>query len=77
MFEHHVLVLHESKEHGFFNNVPFFKPLKYAQLLKMRYRSYETVFHALFVCGHYFAHYGFIQVCIFYQFFWKTIFVRF
>ena len=34
MFEHHVLVLHESKEHGFFNNVPFFKPLKYAQSVK-------------------------------------------
>ena len=30
--------------------------------LKLYY--YEIVFYALFVCGHYFAQYGFIQVCI-------------
>ena len=35
-------------------------------------RSYEIVLHALFVCDHYFFQYGFIQVCIFYRFFWKT-----
>ena len=29
----------------------------------------EIVFHALFVCGLYFVQYGFMQVCIFYQFF--------
>ena len=32
------------------------------------------VFSALFLRGHYFIQYGFIQVCTFYLFFWKTSF---
>ena len=35
-------------------------------------RKWEIGFHALFLCGLYFVQYGFIQVCIFYRFFWKT-----
>ena len=35
--------------------------------------NYKTVF----VWGHYFVQYGFIKVCIFYRFVWKTIFFVF
>ena len=33
------------------------------------------MFHALFVCGHYFVQYGFIEVCIFYRCFWESSFL--
>ena len=45
--------------------------------MKAHYRSQKIVFYALFLCGHYFIQYGFIQVCIFYLFFGKTIFFVF
>ena len=32
------------------------------------------MFYALFVCGHYFVPYGFMQVCVFYRFFSEIIF---
>ena len=35
------------------------------------------VFHALFVCGHYFVQYWFIEVCIFYRSFWESSFLFF
>ena len=38
-------------------------------------KSYEIVFYALFLCGHYFIHYGFMQVYILQLFFWKTSFL--
>ena len=37
--------------------------------------SHEIAFYALFFHGHFFVPYGFIQVCIFYLFFWKTSFL--
>ena len=37
-------------------------------------RSYEFLFYALFFFSHCFVQYGFIQVSIFYLFFWKTRF---
>ena len=39
--------------------------------------SYEIAFYALFFRSHFFVQYGFIQVCIFYLFFWKTSFLSF
>ena len=44
---------------------------------KLFQRSYEIVFYALVLWGHYFIQYGFIQVCTFYLFFWKTSFLSF
>ena len=38
-------------------------------------RGYEIVFYVSFVCGHYFVQYRFMQVCIFYLFFWKPRFL--
>ena len=35
-------------------------------------RSYETVFYELFLCGHYFIQYRFLQVYVFFLFLWKT-----
>ena len=47
------------------------------QWLVLSLRSYEMVFHALFVCGHYFVQYWFIEACIFYRFFWESSFLFF
>ena len=41
----------------------------------LRQRSYEILFYVSFVCGHYFLQYKFMQVCIFYLFFWKPRFL--
>ena len=38
------------------------------------WRRFEIVFYALNVSSNYFFHYGFIQLCILYLFFWKTSF---
>ena len=35
-------------------------------------KELRNYIHALFVCSYYFVQYGFMQVCISYQFFWKT-----
>ena len=55
-------------------------------LIRMQFENHGTRFvfvmtsfsvHVLLMCGHYFVQYGFIQVCIFYSFFWKTSFLSF
>ena len=57
------------------NSVPITTNNERDPVISKHWRSYEIVFYALFVCRHYFVQYGFIQVCIFYLFFWKTSFL--
>ena len=49
--------------------------LNFSFISCMYQRSYEIVFRALFVCGHDFVQFAFMQVCIFYRFFWRTSFL--
>ena len=41
---------------------------------KVLLKTLQNWISRIFVCGHYFVQYGFMLVCIFYQFFWKTRF---
>ena len=44
---------------------------------RYRLKGAKKLFYALFLCGHYFIQNGFIRVCIFYLFFWRTVFFSF
>ena len=46
-------------------------------IIPLSLKELRNCIYALFLCGHYLIQYRFIQVCIFYLFFWKTSFFAF